>query len=175
MSFYENQNATQGQSQDGALSWDSPIEKESNFEIFPEGTYQYIVIDLERDTFPGSENLSACPSANLTLRVKNVDTGEEGEISRISLLLHSKMEWLLSAFFLSIGQKKPGEPLQPDWGKVVGSRGLCELEVVKSTSKKDGKEYTNNRVKKWLPPQEKAAAPPAKEEPTPTQQGFDAW
>lgn len=176
MSFYDNNN----QPQESALSWDSEISQESSFEVFPDGNYQFIITNMERDQYEGGENISACPVAELTFKVKNIDTGQEGELSGIRLFLHTKTEWVLSAFFTAIGQKKPGEPLQPDWNKVIGSKGVFELESRKYTSKTNGKEYENNQVKKWYKPEEVEAlkaqnsAPQQAEKPV-QQQEFQGW
>ncbi len=146
MGFYDNNQPIE----DGALSWDSEIEKESSFELLPEGTYDFTVTNLERDRYDGGEKLSACPMAILTLNVKNQETGETGEIDNIRLFLHTKTESILSAFFLAIGQKKEGEKLKPNWGAVIGAKGSCEVEINKYTSSKNGKEYQNNQIKSWI-------------------------
>ena len=43
-------------------------------------------------------------------------------------MLAKIMEWKLCAFFRSIGQKKHGEPLKPNWGKVIGSIGKAHFK-----------------------------------------------
>lgn len=171
MSFYDNQKIQE----EGALSWDSPIEKESSFELFPEGIYQFQVTNLERDIFDGSEKMSACPMAKLTFKVKNIKTNQEGELSGIALFLHSKTEWVLSAFFTSIGQKKPGEALKPNWNDVVGSKGVFELSVRKYISKSNGQEYENNEVKKYFKPEEAQALLSKQTKETVQQTEFKGW
>ena len=51
----------------GALSWDSQIEQESEFVVLPAGKYNFVVESMERGHFGGSEKMSACPMAVLTL------------------------------------------------------------------------------------------------------------
>lgn len=134
----------------GALDWDSEITKDDEFELLPAGTYSFKVESLERARFAGSEKMSACNQANLTL----ILTGADGKQHKVfdSLFLHSKAEWRLSQFFTAIGQKKKGEPLKMNWNMVPGSTGRLELTVNKFM-KKDGTPGENNRVGKYLPPQ----------------------
>ena len=150
MSFYEENANTQNEEYEGALSWESEISKESSFEVFPDGVYKYTVTNLEKDEFPGSEKMEACPIAHLTIKVEN-EGGNSGEI-KAGLFLHTKTEWKLSEFFISNGQKKEGKPFRPDWNNVIGLTGYCELEKTSFVSKKNGKTYENNQVKKWLAP-----------------------
>lgn len=132
------------------LSWDDQIEQEGQeFELLPEGTYEYVIESMERGRFAGSERMAACNSANLTLIIKNSETGNTCKVFD-TLYLNSKAEWRLSQFFLSIGQKKKGEPLRPNWAAVSGSSGKVEIEVNEYTDK-NGKIRKNNRVTKYLP------------------------
>ena len=129
------------------LGWDDSIEKESNFILLPEGTYDYTVKTVERGRFPGSDKMCACNMATVTLTVSDPASGEEVDI-RDNLYLNSKAEWKLSQFFLSIGQKKHGEPLRMNWNAVPGSKGRCEISVNRYS--KDGQDRENNRVKTYL-------------------------
>lgn len=140
----------------GALDWDSEITKDDEYELLPAGTYSFKVESLERARFNGSEKMSACNQANLTL----ILTGSDGKQHKAfdSLFLHSKAEWRLSQFFTSIGQKKKGEPLKMNWNLVPGSTGKLELTVNKY-KKKDGSDGENNKVGKYLPPEQKAWTP----------------
>ena len=95
--------------------------------------------------------MSKCYKADLTLKVTDPESGKSGSVFD-TLYLNSKAEWRLSQFFISIGQKKHGEPLVMDWNKVVGAKGKLELTINKYTSTKDGTERTNNRVSKYLEP-----------------------
>ena len=132
-----------------ALDWDSEISKESEFELLPAGTYRFEVTGMERGRYAGSEKMQSCPMATLTLHVTNVADGTNGSVND-SLYLNSKAEWKLSQFFLSIGQKKKGEPLRMNWNLVPGATGELEL-TVNEYDKKDGTRGKNNRVAKYLP------------------------
>ncbi len=143
MSEYTNNNADLG----SEIGWDDEITRESEFVLLPEGNYDFTVESLERGRFAGSEKMSPCNMATLTLVVKNPETGEDVKI-KDTLYLNSKAEWRISQFFLGIGQKKHGEPLRPNWNAVPGSKGRLELTV--NTYQKDGESRKNNRVSKYL-------------------------
>ena len=147
----ENQNL------EAALDWNSEISKESEFELLPEGEYDFEVESFERGRFDGSEKMSACPQANLTLIVKDPDTGKSGKVYD-TLFLHSKAEWRLSQFFSAIGQKKKGEPLCMNWNLVPGAKGRLKLIINKYTSK-NGDQRENNRVSSYLIKEQKAFVP----------------
>ena len=131
------------------MDWNDVISQEQEFELLPAGTYDFTVEKMERGRYAGSEKMAACNMANLSLSVTDPQTGASGMVFD-TLYLSSKAEWRLSQFFLSIGQKKKGEPLRPNWNEVPGSTGKVEIEVNKYTDK-NGNLRENNRVKKYLP------------------------
>ena len=58
------------------LGWDDLIEKEGQeFELLPAGTYEFTVESMDRGRYPGSERMAACNCANLTLVIRNPETG----------------------------------------------------------------------------------------------------
>lgn len=137
---------------ESALSWDSTIEKESSFTLLEPGAYHFTVQKMERSTFQPSAQSSikdVSPKAELELKVFN-DQGVSTIISE-NLILHSRMEWKISEFMIAIGQKKPGEPVKPNWNAVVGATGECEVEVNHYVDRK-GTERENNRITKFLEP-----------------------
>lgn len=132
------------------LGWDDQIENEGQeFELLPEGTYDYTVESMERGRYAGSDRMAACNCANLTLLIRNPETGKDCRVFD-TLYLNSKAEWRLSQFFLSIGQKKKGEPLRPNWAAVPTSSGKVEIEVHEYTDK-NGNARKNNQVVKYIP------------------------
>ena len=139
-----------------ALDWSSEISQESEFVILPEGEYDFVVESMERGRFAGSEKMSACPTANLTLRVTDPATGEGGKIFD-TLYLHTKAEWRLSQFFTGIGQKAKGEPLCPNWNEVPGATGKLELTI--NEYAKNGETRKNNKVGRYLPKEKKTFVP----------------
>lgn len=142
---------------DRALDWNDTITKEAEFELLPEGEYNFTVESFERGRFDGSEKMSPCPMANLTLLVSDPATGKTGRVFD-SLYLNSKAEWRLSQFFTAIGQKKKGEPLVMNWNQVPGSSGRLKLTVNKYTDK-NGNARENNRVGNYLSKEQKAFTP----------------
>lgn len=134
------------------LGWDDEIEKDgSDFILLPEGDYDFTVAKFERGRFQGSTKMPACNQAKLELTVHSPEYGDV--VVFHNLFLHTKTEGLLSNFFAGIGQKKKGERLRMNWGTVVGSKGRLKLDVHKYTGN-DGKEKTNNQVKKFYPYEE---------------------
>ena len=128
-----------------SLNWDDEITQESTFTLLPEGDYNFKITDFGRAWFDGSEKVQPCNKAIITLAIEH--QGQEVKIIE-NLLLTSKMEGMLSAFFSSIGQKKKGEPLRMNWNKVIGSTGQAKI----STREYNGNTY--NTVKRWLTPDE---------------------
>ena len=140
-----------------AFAWDDEIVKDDEFELWPEGEYDFEVKVFSRGYFDGSDKMSACPKADLTLEILDPATGRKGQILD-SLFLNSKAEWRLSQFFTSIGQKKKGEPLRMNWNTVFGSKGRLKLVVNKYVDK-NGNTKENNRVGSYLPKEQKVFTP----------------
>lgn len=129
------------------FDWDDAIENDGQeFIILPEGDYVFTVTDMERGWFDGSQKMSACNMAKLTLEVKTADGTAQ---TKTNLLLHKSMEWKLSSFFRSIGQKQHGQKLVMNWAKVPGSRGLAHFKPRTYTGN-DGVERTANDCAKFL-------------------------
>lgn len=126
-----------------SLSWDSEISSKNKFEYIP-GDYDYEVVDFQAATHPGSEKLPACPKAIVKLKV--MYEGGTLDVNK-HLFLHSKMEGLLSDFFISIGLMNKGDSLQMNWNDVVGRRGRATFYNREASN---GKSYFE--VKKFLPP-----------------------
>ena len=127
------------------LGWDDEISQESEFVILPEGDYDFEVISFERSRSNGSEKLPPSNMAILNIRVTN---GKESTTVKEYLVLHTKMEWKLSQFFRSIGQKKQGETVRMNWNAVPGAKGRCKLAIEVFTNDK-GEEKEYNRIEKF--------------------------
>lgn len=128
-----------------AIGWDEnriANPKESDFCELPPGYYPFEVTKLERGQHNGSEKLSACPKAIITL---TIDGGELGQ-SRLThnLYLHTKTMGLLCDFFVCIGLRKRGDDLVLAWNNVVGRTGRCYIDI----EQYQGKKYT--RVKRFV-------------------------
>lgn len=127
------------------LDWDSEIEKEApGFILLPEGDYEFEVTSFERARYAGGDKLPPCNQAKVRLQITTPDG-----ISTINhnLFLHSRCEGMLSAFFNCIGQKKHGEKVQMNWGKVIGSKGRAKVGI------KTYNEKQYNEVKRFLEPE----------------------
>ena len=129
------------------FDWDDEIQNDGQeFITLPEGDYVFEVVEFERGRFAGSEKVPACNKANLVLEVK---TPEGTGRVYTGLKLCKKMEWLLSAFFCSIGQKQKGERVRMDWSIVSGARGRAHIRPRKYTAG-DGSERTANELVQYL-------------------------
>ena len=58
--------------------------------------------------------------------------------------------------------------------RVIGARGWCRLNINRWTGKRDGREMENNRVDKFLAPDEAPATSPA-QPAAPVQAPAPAW
>lgn len=108
------------------LDWDAVIEDEGSHTewLDEEGKFAFTVKALDKGMFKGSAKIPECNKAILTLEV---ETPNGIKLCKTDLILYKTLEWKLSSFFKSIGQKQSGEKLQMNWGKVVGSRGFAEF------------------------------------------------
>lgn len=141
---------------DKAYNWDDTIENDgSDFTLLPAGEYPFTVVKFERARFEGSDKIPPCNQANVSIEIDGGVLGKTVVVEKLKL--HSKVEWLLCAFFKSLGDRKHGEPLRMDWGKVVGKRGRCKVEV-NNYKNKDGQERQNNRIKAFIEPTNGAPA-----------------
>lgn len=99
---------------EGALGWDSPITAENSFVILPAGEYDFKVDKMTRGQYNPSQTSKIRESApKAELEITLFGNGESTTTTE-NLILHSKTEWKLSEFFIAIGQKQPGEPLNPN-------------------------------------------------------------
>ena len=141
-------NENYSKAQNMCMDWDDSIQNDGTvFTPLPEGDYVFKVTDFERAHHPGSANLSPCNKAALTLTVY----GEDDKTSRVfcDLFLYKKMEWKMSAFFRSIGQKKRGEKLIPDWNNILNQKGRAHFKLV-AYKDRNGDDRTKNEVDRFL-------------------------
>ena len=133
---------------DRELEWNDVIEKDGNeYVLLTEGDYDFTVESFDRGHHNGSDKLPPCNKAMLKLRVES----EQGTAYiNHNLFLHTITEGMLSAFFASIGQKRKGEPLRMDWGRVPGATGRARVGIRPYTTK-DGEQRQANEVKRFYP------------------------
>lgn len=150
------------------FNWDDVISKDNDeFELLPAGDYDFEVKSFERGRHNGSEKLPPCNKAILKIKVSN---GEKSSTITHNLMLHSKCEGLICAFFTAIGQRKHGEQLRMDWNKVVGSRGRCKVGVRTYKSTKTGQDMQSNEIQRFYDPADTKSTPAAQS--APQQTGF---
>lgn len=130
------------------LGWDDEIQDDGeDFIILKPGNYDFVVKKFERGRFDGSEKMPACNMALVTLTVEDSNTGRQVDVQN-RILLHSRTEWTISAFFASLGMKKKGEKIKPQWNMIVGKVGKCKIK---------NREYNGNlynEVDKFYPKEE---------------------
>lgn len=133
-----------------AFSWDDSFEETTNeFQLVPEGDYDFTIVDFERAHFDGSEKMPPCNMAKVTYEVQAPD-GTKGRI-RQNLFLHTKSQWLLTNFACAIGMMKRGDgEFKIAWSQLVGSTGRMKISV----RKYNDKEY--NDVKRFYDKEEPA-------------------
>ncbi|MEG0327771.1 MAG: DUF669 domain-containing protein [Erysipelothrix sp.] len=110
------------------LGWDDEIQEDGGeFITLQPGDYNFAVKSFERGRFDGSDKMPACNMAIVTISVEDPNTGKPVDIQN-RLLLHSRTEWTISAFFASLGMKKKGEKIKPQWNMIVGKVGRCKIK-----------------------------------------------
>lgn len=139
------------------LQWDDVIERDaSEFVLLQEGDYDFTVESFDRARHNGSGKLPPCNKAVLKLRI---DSDQGTAYINHNLFLHTITEGMLSAFFACIGQKKKGEPLRMDWGRVPGSTGRAKVGI-HTYKNKDGEDRRSNEIKRFYPKEGAGQAAP---------------
>lgn len=129
---------------EGVIGWDDEIEEDGrSFVLLTPGDYMFKVVDRKIEDFPGSEKIpKGVPKAVLFMEI----SGPDGTaVVKYDLIMWKTLEWKLSEFFRSIGQKKHGEKLKPNWKTVVGSTGKCTVKNREYTGT-DGKVHLANEI-----------------------------
>ena len=132
---------------DMLMDWDDSIETDGQeYILLPEGEYNFKVTNFERGRFNGSAKIPQCNKATITIQIE----AKEGMSSvKFDLILYRTLEFRISAFFRCIGQKKHGEKLTMDWGKVVGSKGRAYIKQ-RSYTNQNGEEKFINDVDRFI-------------------------
>jgi len=129
------------------MDWNDSIENDGQeFVLLPDGDYNFTVTNFERGRFPGGQKIPACNKATITIQV---DSKDGIAVVKFDLLLYRSLEWRISQFFRSIGQKKHGEKLTMDWNKVIGSRGRAKFKQ-RSYTALNGEERVTNDVDRFI-------------------------
>ena len=135
------------------LGWDDEIEPGGEFKILPEGLAQFEVLKFDRARKEKGK-LGTCNVAALKMVFTHQETGETAT-KDVELPLHRMLQFRLYQFFTAIGQRKHGDdgPFAPNWAKVVGETGYCEIKH-RSWTGQDGKERTDYEPDKFLSEEE---------------------
>lgn len=136
-----------------SFGWDDAVETADggNFSLLDEGPAMFKVTEFKRGRFEGSKRMAACYQAELVLEVRDA-SGNVSDV-RCNLPLNRRMAWKLTSFFKSVGLIDPGTPsgttVRYEWDRLVGTRGICEIEHYTWTGD-DGQVRTGNSIKSFL-------------------------
>lgn len=136
------------------MDWNDSIENDgTELTTVEEGDYTFRISSFERARYIGSAKIPACNKASITVDILTKDG--KPAICKFDLILYRSLEWKLSAFFRSIGQKKHGEKLVMDWSKVLNSYGRAHFKP-RTYTNNNGEEKTVNDLDKFLDYDEEA-------------------
>lgn len=135
--------------------WDEDVQtSDGGFYAFPEGDYDFKVVDFERGRVKTGKNAGA-NQAIYTLRV--TDTAGNSSEERYFIPLVESLRWKATKFFKSVGaipvDTPSGETVRFPWGEVVGMSGRCHVKP-RAWTGDDGTERQSNDVTACLLPGE---------------------
>ncbi|MCD8382282.1 MAG: DUF669 domain-containing protein [Clostridiales bacterium] len=163
---YQSNNGYQQPANDGCLGWDDEIQREDSYTLLDEGDYAFTVTKVERARYnpkPGGK-IPACNQATVSFQV-----GPTGEVMTENFLLHTRMEWKISALYAAIGMKQQGERVRMNWPAVIGRSGYCHV-TVREYKKDDGSTGKSNSISKYYAPWDPEYANLQAAQQQPTQQ-----
>ena len=113
------------------LNWNDSIEDDGGeYEILPEGDYDFEVTKFERGRSKGSDKLPPCNMAILSIKLSGGG---------------------------KIGQKRKGEKVTMNWAAVLGAKGKCKVGIRKY-KKQNGEDGEANEILKFYEAQSAAPA-----------------
>ena len=135
------------ENKDLLMGWNDEISEDGQeYVLLPEGDYNFTVTNFERGRFNGGAKVPACNKATITVQVE----AKEGTTSvKFDLILYRTLEWRISSFFRSIGQKKHGEKLTMNWSKIIGSKGRAHFKQ-RSYTNQNGEEKFINDIERFI-------------------------
>lgn len=129
------------------LDWNDSIEDDGQeYVILPEDDYNFTVTNFERGRFNGGVKIPACNKATITVQVEYKD---KSITVKFDLLLYRTVEWRISSFFRSVGQKKHGEKLTMDWNKIIGAKGRAHFKP-RTYTNQNGEEKQANDIERFI-------------------------
>jgi hypothetical protein len=150
---------TENNTNERAFDWDDVISADSSggdYVTLPDGDYEFTVVGFEREIFSPGPNAKLPAGTKVAVMELHFEGFAPDQTIKERLFLHTRTEGILCAFFTSIGQRKHGESLRPDWKSVIGSKGRAKLGI--REYEKDGEKRTINQVKRWLEPSDAASS-----------------
>ena len=132
---------------DRELGWDDDILNVPAAPKLEDGEYDFIVDHFERAKVGGDGQYAG---TNMAVIYCNIQVDGEPQL-KSNLILHSRLQWKLSQFFISIGQMENTEnsTLKMNWQLVPGSRGRCRIEQRQNYNDKS---KTHSEIIEFLPP-----------------------
>jgi hypothetical protein len=116
---------------DTPIGWDDAIgdgEEPPERTVLAAGRYPFVVEEVKRGYFNGSEKLAECPCADIRLRFSDGQGQDATVFDRVFLI--KRFEWKISALFRAVGHKRKGDDgFRPDWGRLEGASGEAQLKV----------------------------------------------
>lgn len=128
-----------------ALGFDDEVTQENEFQILPDGDYEFTVTSYDRTQFNGSEKMCACPEVDVVITINYKDREGNAATRDMThkLFLNSKIEGRISEFFEGIGMKEKGKPFRMAWQQTVGKTGKLKL------GHREYNDQTYNDIKKF--------------------------
>ena len=116
-----------------AIGWEDEIENDgTQWVLLPEG-------DIVSRWNPLKERIIRVPESFRHVLKQfciSESTRRRAVVPLRIIVLFTTMEWKLSEFFRSIGQKQHGEKLRMNWSAVPGAAGQCKIGIHKFTQKR---------------------------------------
>lgn len=124
-----------------ALGWNDQIKESGQtfIQLVDKKQYLFEVRKVEQVRSNGTDKTPPHIQAKVTLAVYDLDSLQYLRDMFYNLPLLSTLEWKLSEFYEGIGLKQKDEPLNMDWNKVLGCKGV----FVNEKREYDGKVYDN--------------------------------
>lgn len=131
------------------LGWDDEIENISSFVEVEDGEYEFIVDHFERAKVGGEGKYAGM---NMAVIYCNILADGEPQL-KTNIIMHTKFQWKLSQFFISIGlmQNEENAKLRLNWNAVGGCRGRCRIE---NRPNYNDKTKTHPEIMEFLAPAE---------------------
>lgn len=144
----------------GAYGWNDEVDTTSTGEreLLPEGEACFSVVKLERARKEYGK-FGTINVAVLTLACSTMVEGSDAKAEiKVQLGLHHDLDWKITQFFTSIGQRKHGDEgkFVPNWAQVESSLGRCRIEHRKFAKKSDKpgeKTGITNEIVEFLAPE----------------------